>query len=59
MKPTFNISFRCYYGPADYTTHKQALKLSEIPKWVEAYKFTHPNVKSISIKIWFEEGAEA
>lgn len=55
MKPMYDLSFRCYYGPGDHTTHHQTLRLSEIPKWVEAYKFTHPNVQSISIKIWFEE----
>lgn len=34
------------------------MPLTDIKKWVEAYRFTHPNVQSISIKIWFDEGVE-
>lgn len=58
MKPRIEISFRCYYGPGDHTTHYQTLPLREIPKWVEAYRFMHPEVQSISVKIWFHEEEE-
>lgn len=59
MKRTYDISFRCYYrGAGNYTTHRQVMPLKNIPKWIEAYTFTHPNVESISVKIWFDEGVE-
>lgn len=60
MKPTFDISFRCYYTqPGDFTTHYQTMQLKDIAKWVEAYRFTHPGVQSISVKIWFHGEEEA
>lgn len=52
----YDLSIRCYYGQTDYTQHRQRLKLTEIAKWVKAYQFTHPNVKSITVKIWMEGG---
>lgn len=59
MKRTYNISFRCYFPePGNYTTHRQVMPLTDIKKWIEAYQFTHPNVESISVKIWFDEGDE-
>lgn len=44
MKKTlFDVSIRCYYPDCiEPTKHFQQLKLSDIPKWIEAYKFTHP-----------------
>lgn len=50
----YEISFRCYYANDTYTNHRQALALKDIPKWIEAYRFTHPEVRSITVKIWFE-----
>lgn len=54
-KTTFDISFRCHYPNGESTNHYQPLKLSDIPKWLEAYRFTHPDCKSISVKIWFSD----
>lgn len=51
----FNISFRCHYPSGEYTTHRQDLKIADIPKWIEAYKFTHPECVSISFKLWFAD----
>lgn len=60
MKRTYDISFRCYFPEqGNYTTHRQAMPLKDIPKWIEAYTFTHPNVESISVKIWFDGGVNA
>lgn len=59
MKPTYKASIRCYFtSPLDYTQHWQTLPLKDIPKWIEAYQFTHPNVRSISVKIWTQDGKE-
>ena len=55
MKNKYDLSIRCHFGPGDnYTQHRQVLILKEIEKWVEAYRFTHPNVQSFSIKLWLE-----
>lgn len=48
------ISFRCYYKDGSNTNHRQILSVGDIPKWIEAYKFTHPNCIAITVKIWFE-----
>ena len=59
--PTYNFSFRCHYPGSDptlpppYTQHRQRLKLTDLPKWIECYRFTHPDCESISVKIWFTE----
>ena len=53
----YSMSIRTYYG-SDYTTHKRVMKLSEIKKWIEAYRFTHPEFTSITIKIWMEDTKE-
>lgn len=59
MTNKYIISFRCYYAePGNYTTHKQELPLIDIARWIEAYKFTHPAVVSISVKVWFNDGEE-
>lgn len=54
-KTVFDTSIRCHYPNGESTNHHQLLKLSDIPKWLEAYKFTHPHCKSISVKIWFSD----
>lgn len=50
------ITFKCYFDgdPLNKTFHKQELEIAEIPKWIEAYHFTHPNCTSISAKVRFE-----
>lgn len=61
VKDSYNVSFRCYYscstGP-QYNTHYRNLALSDIPRWIEAYQFTHPECLSISVKVWLTEQAE-
>lgn len=52
------ISFRCHYPNGEYTQHRQELPLKDLKKWIESYKFTHPDVVSISVKIWFHEEEE-
>lgn len=54
-KAVFDLSIRCHYPNGDQTQHRQAMKLADIPKWIEAYKFTHPNCTSISVKIWLTD----
>ena len=52
----FLISFYCYYPESQTPCKKeQEIKLSDIPRWIDSYKFTHPNCKSIAIKIWFSD----
>lgn len=49
----YDISFRCFYENGCTTNHLQLLSLADIPKWIECYKFTHPEVKSITVKVCF------
>lgn len=49
------VSFQCYYENGNKTIHRQQLPVEQIPKWIEAYKFTHPDCISITVKVWFEE----
>ena len=49
----YNISFHCYYEN-NLMRHSQTMKLSDIPTWINAYRFTHPEVKSICAKVWFD-----
>lgn len=51
-KRKYHISFRCYYDDGGKTNHHQTMTLNEIPKWLEAYHFTHPHVQSISVRYW-------
>ena len=53
---TYNISFRCFFNgdPSRYSTHFQRdFPLKDIPRWLDAYRFTHPECTSISCKVWF------
>ena len=53
MKQEYNVSFHCYYKTqGNITRHMQRMPLKDIPRWIEAYMFTHPEVVSISVKIW-------
>lgn len=59
MKQEYNVSFRCYYKkPGAITRHYQRMPLKDISKWIESYMFTHPDVVSISVKIWTHDGKE-
>ena len=50
----YEASFHCYYE-TNVLRHHQKIKLSDIPRWINAYQFTHPKVKSISVKILLDE----
>jgi len=59
---TYGVSFRCYFpddgGTATrYNSHYQCLPLDELPTWIEAYRFTHPNCLSVTAKVWFSDCA--
>lgn len=51
-----HISYRCYYEDGEPNNHHRDMLLADIPRWIEAYKFTHPNCTSISVKVWFTKG---
>ena len=58
-KQTFKFSFHCFFPKDPIPTKKvQELTIAEIPKWIEAYKFTHPNCEAISLKMWFNDEIE-
>lgn len=54
MDTEYKVSFHCYYG-TNCIKHIQRLKLSDIPVWMNCYRFTHPCVKSISVKVWMDD----
>ena len=51
----YSVSFHCYYQSGEPTRHFQQMKISQIPKWLKAYKFTHPCCKAISVKVWYAD----
>ena len=52
----YQMSIRCYFaGIGNKTQHYQTMPLKDIPKWVEAYRFTHPSVESFTVKIWCKD----
>lgn len=56
MKQEYNMNFRCWFeGSGKYTNHHQSMKLEDIPKWIEAYSFTHPSLQSITVKVWMKK----
>lgn len=60
MNDRYNVSFRCFYNNADgfhYNNHyQQDFPLSDIPRWIDSYKFTHPNCTAVTVKVWFVNG---
>ena len=53
----YRLSIRCYFsGFQNYTHHMQEMRLKDIEKWVEAYRFTHPKVESITVKVYLTDG---
>ena len=52
------ISFYCCFGNGGITKHRQLLRIADIPRWIEAYMFTHPTVASISVKLWTKDESE-
>lgn len=50
------ISFRCYFdNTGDKCTHYRDLAVEDIPKWIDAYVFTHPEVSAITVRVNFTE----
>lgn len=57
--PEYRINFRCYYAEGRYYNHWRYMPLEDIPRWIEAYRFTHPEVHDISALVWFCRSEEA
>lgn len=55
------ICFRCYFpGNWDnYTDHRAQIPVAEIPRWIEAYTFTHPTCTKISVRVYIKKEAES
>lgn len=57
-KEIYNCSFRCYFpsdGGPNFATHFQEIALKDVPRWIKAYHFTHPNCLSICVKVWLTD----
>ena len=50
-----HMNFRCYYTDGDPCNHYRDLPMEDIARWMEAYKFTHPNCTAITVKVWFDK----
>lgn len=51
----YDVSFRCYFPGDGVCNHMQRMPLKDIPRWIDSYRFTHPNCVSISVKVWFSD----
>lgn len=51
----YKLSMRAYFPNGNKTDHYQVMPLKDIPKWIEAYRFTHPDVESITVKVWLTD----
>lgn len=52
---TYDMNFRCYFpGMGNHTNHHCTMPLKDVERWIEAYRFTHPNVESITVKVWLK-----
>lgn len=51
------ISFHCFFDD-DKVVKYQELDIKDIPKWIKAYQFTHPNATAITVKIWLKQPDE-
>lgn len=49
------VSFQAYFKDGGSSRHYAEVKETELGKWLDCYKFTHPNCESITIKYWFDE----
>ena len=49
-----HIRFVCHFGGSvdNNTTHNMTMSVRDIGRWMEAYIYTHPNVQSITAKVW-------
>lgn len=53
MMELAQMNFRCYYTDGAPCNHYREMALKDIPRWMEAYQFTHPNCIAITVKVWF------
>lgn len=52
----YGMNFRCYFpGTGNHTNHHCTMPLKDVERWVEAYQFTHPNIESITVKVWLKD----
>ena len=56
MKKIYSVSIRTYYPNGNRCDHHAEIEQKEIAKWIECYKFTHPDCTSITVKIWLTNG---
>ena len=56
MERKHRMSIRCFFEDGGHTQHYPEIEIDEIPKWVKAYWYTHPNLSAISVKVWTKEG---
>lgn len=55
MEREHTMSIRCFYeGGNHHTQHYPMIEIDEIPKWIKAYWYTHPNLEAISVKVWMD-----
>lgn len=52
MEKKIFVSFRCYFPTGDPCNKTQDIKLSDIPRWIESYLFTHPLCTAVTVKVW-------
>lgn len=56
---TYGMTFFCYFeGENNLTRHYVELEISNIPKWIECYRYTHTKCTAISVKVWFNDKVE-
>lgn len=55
----YDVTFFCDFPDGGRTKHQAHMDLADIGKWIDCYKFTHPNCRAISAKIWFHDEAES
>lgn len=51
----YRIKFQCFYPNGNKCDHWQDLTITQIPRWVDSYKFTHPDCIAISVHVNFEK----
>lgn len=58
MSRITGVNFRCFFTDGGSNDHYRVLPLEAIPIWIEAYQYTHPEVRSISVKVWGRKEVE-
>lgn len=46
-----HVSIRAYYENEGQATYYRDIYLEELPKWLNAHTYTHPNVRGYTIQI--------